>query len=80
VPEHIGSVKEKKSYFVVGVRSTVFPETLDDVVIPALAEHSGKTPGKGFGICMVPEILCEGSSVYDYYYLLKTVLLRHCHL
>lgn len=75
VSEHIGeALKRKNDYFVVGIRSTVFPGTVEEVVIPIIQEHSGKIVGRDFGICMIPEFLREGSSVHDFYYPPKTVI------
>lgn len=75
VSEHIGTaLKNKKDYFVVGIRSTVFPGTVDGLVIPTLEEHSGKVVGKDFGVCMIPEFLREGSSVHDFFHPPKTVI------
>lgn len=75
VSEHIGeALRNKKDYFVVGIRSTVFPGTIEGLVIPTLEEHSGKVAGKDFGICMIPEFLREGSSVHDFFHPPKTVI------
>ena len=49
VSEQIGdALREKASYHVVVVRSTVLPGTTHDVVIPALERRSGKKYGEGF--------------------------------
>jgi GDP-mannose 6-dehydrogenase len=53
-------------YYVVVVRSTVFPGTVEGRIIPRLEEHSGRQAGEGFGVCMIPEFLREGSGVKDY--------------
>ncbi|MDZ4858472.1 MAG: UDP-glucose/GDP-mannose dehydrogenase family protein [Candidatus Hydrogenedentes bacterium] len=67
VAEEIGdALRDHSGYHVVVLRSTVLPGTLDDIVIPALAAHSGKTPGKDFGVCFHPEFLREGTSVKDF--------------
>ena len=68
VSQQIGAfLKETDAYHVVNVRSTVLPGTVDDIVIPILETASGKTAGDGFGVCMNPEFMREGSSLHDYY-------------
>lgn len=75
VSEHIGgALKDKKEYFVVGIRSTVFPGTVEGVFIPIIENHSKKIVGKDFGVCMIPEFLREGSSVHDFHHPPKNVI------
>jgi GDP-mannose 6-dehydrogenase len=75
VAEQIGkAIALKKDYFVVAVRSTVLPGTVENEVIPILERHSQKTAGRDFGVCMVPEFLREGSSVSDFFNPPKTVI------
>ena len=67
VCEQIGDVlKDKKSYHVVVVRSTVLPGTTHGQVIPALEARSGKKYGEGFGVSVNPEFLREGSALKDF--------------
>jgi GDP-mannose 6-dehydrogenase len=68
VSEHIGdALRTKEDYFVVCIRSTVFPGTVENVIIPLLNDISGKCVGKDFGVCMIPEFLREGTSVKDFF-------------
>lgn len=53
-------------YPVVVVKSTVVPGTTDDVVVPLLERHSGKTAGKSIGVAMNPEFLREGQAIADF--------------
>ena len=58
--ENIGKcLKNKKSYHVVVVKSTVVPTTAKKVVVPLLEKSSGKKVGKDIGVCMNPEFLTE---------------------
>ncbi len=68
VAEQIGAaLRNKRTYFVVAVRSTVLPGTVEEEVIPLLEKYSGKRAGRDFGVCMVPEFLREGSSLHDFF-------------
>ena len=57
------AMRGKKAFHVIVVKSTVPPGTSEEVA-GILAEESGK--GKGFGVCMNPEFLKEGSAVEDF--------------
>ncbi len=63
----IGSaLKNKNSYHVVAVKSTVVPGTTDEKVLPALETASGKKAGQDFGLGMNPEFLSEGEAVQEF--------------
>ncbi|MHA1221362.1 MAG: UDP-glucose dehydrogenase family protein, partial [Candidatus Heimdallarchaeota archaeon] len=62
------AIAKKESYHLVIVKSTVEPETTSKVVKPILEKESGKKAGVDFGLCMSPEFLREGQSVYDMVY------------
>ena len=67
VSEQVGTaLRDKSSYHVVVVRSTVLPGTTHDVIIPALERESGKQYGDGFGVSVNPEFLREGSALKDF--------------
>ncbi len=67
VAEEIGvGLKEKASFHVVAIRSTVFPGT-NDKIGQIIENASGKKRNIGFGIVSNPEFLREGSAVEDYF-------------
>jgi GDP-mannose 6-dehydrogenase len=67
VCEQIGeALKDKTTYHVVVVRSTVLPGTTHNTVIPALEARSRKRYGEGFGVAVNPEFLREGSALKDF--------------
>jgi UDPglucose 6-dehydrogenase len=59
------ALKKKKSYHLVVVKSTVVPGTTEKTVKPLIEEHSSKRCGIGFGLCMNPEFLREGTALRD---------------
>ncbi len=59
------ALKNKGGYHVVVVKSTVVPGTTQDVVKPILERESKKKCGVGFGLCMNPEFLRQGSAFHD---------------
>src|SRR6202171_1858179 len=75
VCEQIGQgLASKQDYFTVVMRSTVFPGTMLKTVVPTLEKCSGKRAGADFGVCINPEFLREGTSIYDFYNPPKTVI------
>jgi GDP-mannose 6-dehydrogenase len=67
VCEEIGSaLKTRDGSYVIVIRSTMLPGTVESFVLPVLEEFSGKKAGKDFGICINPEFLREGTSLKDF--------------
>ena len=67
VCREIGRVlKNKSSFHLVVLRSTVLPGTAESIVVPALEQTSGKGLGEGFGVCVNPEFMREGSAIADF--------------
>ena len=69
-----GALRDKNSYHVVVVKSTVVPGTTEEVVLPIVENASGKKAGQDFGIGMNPEFLREGMAVEDFLYPDRIVL------
>ena len=61
------ALKTKDRRHIVVIRSTMLPGTVQNTVVPALEETSGKKAGTDFGICINPEFLREGSSLKDFH-------------
>jgi UDPglucose 6-dehydrogenase len=71
----IGStLRNKSTYHVVVVKSTVVPGTTDLHVIPALEAAAGKRAGVDFGVGMNPEFLSEGEAMHDFMFPDRIVL------
>ena len=67
VCREIGEVlKQKNSFHLVVLRSTVLPGTAEKIVVPTLERASGKKLGKDFGVCVNPEFMREGTAVADF--------------
>lgn len=60
------AIAKKDDYHVVVVKSTVVPQTTENIVLPLLEKYSDKRAGKDFGVAMNPEFLREGKAVYDF--------------
>jgi GDP-mannose 6-dehydrogenase len=56
----------RSEYHVVAVRSTLLPGVLRSRLIPILEEACGREVGDGFGVCVNPEFLREGSAIKDF--------------
>jgi len=64
--EELGkALREKQSYHLVIVKSTVIPGTTNKTVNPILAKSSSKTIGTDLGLCTNPEFLKEGTAIND---------------
>lgn len=70
-------LSEKEERHVVVLRSTMLPGSTEDRVIPALEEGSGLKAGQGFGVCVNPEFLREGTSIYDFHHPPFTLIGEH---
>ena len=68
------ALREKPSYHLVVVKSTVVPGTTDSRVLPELEAASGKQVGRDFGVGMNPEFLSEGEAVQDFLFPDRIVL------
>ena len=56
---------DKVDFHTIVIKSTVPPGTTMEVVRPILERYSRKFAGEGFGLCMCPEFLQEGTPVQD---------------
>jgi UDPglucose 6-dehydrogenase len=64
--ELIGSaLRDREEPYSLVLVSTVMPGTMDNVLVPALEEASGKKHEKDFRICYSPEFIALGSVVRD---------------
>lgn len=67
--EQIGAaLRNKDSFHLVVVTSTVMPGSTEGVIRPALEQASGKRCGEGFGLCYSPEFIALGSVIHDMLY------------
>lgn len=58
--EVIGNIiKNKPSYHLIVIKSTVVPTTTENFIIPLIEKSSGKKCGVHFGICVNPEFLTQ---------------------
>ena len=68
------ALRDKPSYHLVVVKSTVVPGTTDTQVRPALEKAAGKAVGALLGLGMNPEFLSEGEAVNDFLFPDRIVL------
>jgi GDP-mannose 6-dehydrogenase len=61
------ALKEKQDYHLIAFKSTLFPGTVENKLIPIIEEISQKKAGTDFGICHNPEFLREGSGMEDFF-------------
>ncbi len=67
VSKDIGNIlKNKDSYHLIIVKSTVVPGTTEDTVGTIIEQTSTKKRGRDFGLAMSPEFLREGKAMEDY--------------
>ena len=59
------ALREKASYHLVVLKSTVLPGSCDSEIIPFLEARSGKRCGVDFGFCYNPEFIALGSVIYN---------------
>ena len=59
------ALKNKDSYHLVVVISTIMPGSMDQKIVPLLEEISGKKCGKDFGVCYSPTLIAIGSIIKD---------------
>ncbi len=71
------ALKQKSTYHVVVIKSTVVPGTTQDLVKPILEKESKKKCGSGFGLCMNPEFLRQGSAFEDMMHTDRIVIGEH---
>ncbi len=64
---HIATIlKNKKTWHLIVVKSTVLPGTTQQIVLPLLEQYSEKKVGTEIGLAMNPEFLKEGVAIKDF--------------
>jgi UDPglucose 6-dehydrogenase len=65
--EQLGrALKNKSSYHVVVLTSTVLPGATRQLLLPILERESGKSCGVDFGLCYSPEFIALGTVIRDF--------------
>lgn len=59
------ALREKETYHLVVIKSTVIPGTSEKIVKPIIESYSRKRCGEDFGLCVNPEFLRQGAALYD---------------
>ncbi|MHA1370978.1 MAG: nucleotide sugar dehydrogenase [Promethearchaeota archaeon] len=68
VCEEIGkAINIKKGFQTLVLRSTILPGTTEEILIPIVERASGKRLSLDFDVCVNPEFMREGESIYDFY-------------
>jgi UDPglucose 6-dehydrogenase len=60
------ALRDKTSYHLVVLTSTVLPGSTEYGMIPVLERESGKRCGEDFGVCYSPEFIALGSVIRDF--------------
>ncbi len=71
------ALQKKKSFHTIIFRSTMFPGTVEDVLIPIIESFSGKKQGIDFDILYHPEFLREGQALDDFFHPPFTIIGGH---
>ena len=59
------ALRGREGYHLVVIKSTVVPGTTQAVLKPIIEQTSKKVAGSDFGLCVNPEFLRQGASIYD---------------
>jgi GDP-mannose 6-dehydrogenase len=67
VIDQIGAaLRNRSTYHVIAIRSTLIPGALQHRLLPQLEASIGRKAADGWGICVNPEFLREGSAIKDF--------------
>ena len=78
VCEEIGKVLNiKKGFHTLVLRSTILPGTTEEIIIPILEKASEKSISRDFDVCVNPEFMREGESIYDFYNPIRILIGAH---